>query len=171
MAMEGPEVLAIEDCVERMMNADDSETCPLADKVAELVGRLNRSVWAKQADITGILPEEDATGASIPDGPATEEEEHVGDDDPGESSGSEEDEQNGHRRIGYLDEKGELPPEMDADVANARSDRRTYKQRKFEEQRLGRLFGSGYMPWKLNERGGVADLARQLGVLPRTLRN
>jgi hypothetical protein len=78
MAMEAPEVLAIEDCVERMMSADASEICPLADKVAELVERLNRSVGAKQGDITGILPGEDATGAGITDGPATEEEEHVG---------------------------------------------------------------------------------------------
>jgi hypothetical protein len=46
MAMEAADVLAIEDRVERMMNADDSEICPLADKVAELVERLNRSVGA-----------------------------------------------------------------------------------------------------------------------------
>jgi hypothetical protein len=173
MAMEAPEVLAIEDCVERMMSADASEICPLADKAVELVQRLNRAVWVKQADITGILPEEDATGASITgrDGPATEEEEHVGDDDLGGSSVSEEEEQNEHRRIGFLDGNGELLPEIDADLANARPDRRRGKQRKIEEQRLGRLFGSGYMQWKLNQRGGVADLARQLAALPRTLRN
>jgi hypothetical protein len=121
-----PGVLAIEDCVERMMNADDSEICHPADKVVELVERLNRIVGAKQADITGILPEEDATGAGITHGPATEEEEHVGDDDLGESSGSEEDEQNEHRRIGFLDGNRELLPEIDADLANARPDRRTY---------------------------------------------
>jgi hypothetical protein len=106
MAMEAREELAIEGCVERMMNADDSGICPLVDKVVELVDRLNRIVGAKQAGITRIRSEEDGTGASIIDGSATEEEEHVGDGDLGESSGSEEDEQNGHRRIGFLDEKG-----------------------------------------------------------------
>jgi hypothetical protein len=85
-----------------MMSADDSEICPLAEKVVELVERLNRIVGAKRADITGILPEEDAIGAGITHGPATEEEEHVGDDDLGESSGSEEEEQNEHRRIGLF---------------------------------------------------------------------
>jgi hypothetical protein len=62
-------------------------------------------------------------------------------------------------------------PEVGADLANARPDRRRDKQRKTEEQRLGRLFGSGYMQWKLDERGGVAAPARQLDVLPRILRN
>jgi hypothetical protein len=76
--MEAADVPAIQECVERMMNADDSEIRPLADKVVELVERLNSIVGAKRADITGILPEEDATGASITDGPATEEEGHVG---------------------------------------------------------------------------------------------
>jgi hypothetical protein len=61
-------------------------------------------------------------------------------------------------------------PEIDADLANARPYRKTYKRRRTEEQRLGRLFGPGYMQWKLSQRGGVADLARQLDVLPRTLR-
>jgi hypothetical protein len=77
---------------------------------------------------------EGETGASVIDGPTPEEEEHVGEDDLGESSGSEAEEQAEHRRIGFMDENEGLFPEMDADSANAKADCRTCKQRMTEKR-------------------------------------
>jgi hypothetical protein len=91
----------------------------------------------KHADMTGIPPEEYATGASVIDRPASDEEEHVGEADLGESDGAEEEEQTEHRRIGFPDGNGEQLRKVDAERASAKPDRRTYKQRKTEEERLG----------------------------------
>jgi hypothetical protein len=99
------EVLSSEDCSGMMMNADDNEMRHLRNEVVELVERLNRVMGTRRAGMTGILPGEE-TGASVIDGPTTEEEEHVGEDDLGECSGSEAEEQAEHGRIGIIDEDG-----------------------------------------------------------------
>ena len=138
----------------------------------DLIEHPNRIRERRAEDLSRIVPdgdeaEADATAILAPN--------REGEDDFAEGALMTLTRQTRNRGDGMARELGivmkrEMRPGMEADPGTAKRDSRSIRGRSGEQERWHRLFDSGYIAGKLNERGGVADLSPLPDVRPRTLR-
>jgi hypothetical protein len=159
-----------ENALDHLMTAKEGDVLPIQDKVVATIEHLGRLIDYPPSggvDLEGIGEQSDSEaepgdiiiGSDGEDGGLEPDAEDpvAQTDEPAVADGQ------------IYDAEGRYLPHIEEMIAKAQVGRRSHRARQTEQARWENLFDSGFIWKKMNERRGLADLQRLLGVPRRTL--